>query len=178
MLDHVSGGPVVEPRVELVDDALEADDCEQPGGEAHDPGQREDHEHDEGLGPGGVQQPLAGAAAAAEDAQHLWNRQHARGFLIESGRGGGLDGVGVGVGVGQVRHRLLCFFDRMATKKKEGRKETERRRERENENALLAVFPLFRPNQASRPLLLLNCYHIRKKNQKLAIYCNFSGIKT
>ena len=37
VLNHVGGGAVVEPGVELVDDRLEADHGEQPGGEAHDP---------------------------------------------------------------------------------------------------------------------------------------------
>ena len=42
------------PRIELVDDGLEADDGEQPGGESHDPGQRQHHEHDQRLGAGRI----------------------------------------------------------------------------------------------------------------------------
>lgn len=45
---------VIKPRVELVDDALEADDGEQPGAEAGQPGQEEDSEGQEGLPAGRV----------------------------------------------------------------------------------------------------------------------------
>ena len=39
--------PVVEPRIELVNDGLETDDGEQPGGEADYPGQGQDDENDQ-----------------------------------------------------------------------------------------------------------------------------------
>ena len=58
----------VLPRIELVDDGLESDDGEEPGREPEDPGQAEDDEDDQRLGPGGVEQrPLHGGRRHGPD---------------------------------------------------------------------------------------------------------------
>merc|ERR1712059_83122 len=60
MLDHVGCRTVVKPGIKLMDDALESDDSKEPGGEPSEPGEGQDSEHDQTLGPRGVQEGRLG----------------------------------------------------------------------------------------------------------------------
>lgn len=64
------------PGVKLVNDTLEANDSEEPGAEAGQPGQEEDGERQQGLPPGRLRQ-AAGQTSASPAAASLHHRRAA-----------------------------------------------------------------------------------------------------
>ena len=63
------------PGVKLVYDALEADDSEEPGAEAGQPGQEENGERQEGLPPGGLCQAARKTPCSSDGAARFSHRR-------------------------------------------------------------------------------------------------------